>query len=260
VSGGPKESAVGSTGRAEPGAAPLSIRVTDLHLDFEVFGDRRAGVRDRLMNRNATGRSVVQALRGVSLDVREGETVGIVGFNGSGKSTLLSTIAGVLPATSGSILVSDEPKLMGVGAALLGQVSGYRNIRLGCLALGMSLDDVDEVIDDLVAFTELDDAIHRPLNTYSSGMKARVHFVVATAIMPKILLIDEALGVGDRKFRARSRQRIEEIIESAGTLLMVNHSLGELANFCRRGIWLDEGLVRLDGPIDDVIEAYSTEP
>lgn len=239
------------------GDVPLSISVCDVHLDYEVFGDRRAGMRARFVDRNATGRSVVHALQGVSFDVHEGETVGIVGFNGSGKSTLLSAIAGVLPVTSGSILVADDPKLMGVGAAMLGQASGYRNIRLGCLALGMSADEVDEVIDDLVAFTDLGDAIERPLNTYSSGMRARVHFVVATALTPRILLIDEALAVGDQRFRAKSRQRIEEIIASAGTLLMVNHSASELATFCRRGVWLDEGRIVLDGPIDEVVAAYA---
>ena len=235
-----------------------AISVRDAHVEYEVFGgDRRAGLRARFAERNATGRSVVHAVRGVDLDVDEGEAVGIVGFNGSGKSTLLSAIAGVLPLTRGEILVSDGPKLMGVGGTLLPGTSGYRNIRLGCLALGMSSDEADARIDELVEFTELGDAIHRPLSTYSSGMRARVHFVVATAIQPRILLIDEALGVGDKRFRAKSRARIEDMLASAGTLLMVNHSLNELTTFCERGVWLDEGQVRIDGPIDEVVAAYS---
>lgn len=235
-----------------------AISVRGAHVEYEVFGgDRRAGLRARLNERNATGRSFVHALRGVDLDIDEGEAVGIVGFNGSGKSTLLSAIAGVLPLTSGEILVADDPKLMGVGGTLLGNSSGYRNIRLGCLALGMTADEADERMEELVAFTELGDAIHRPLSTYSSGMRARVHFVVATAIQPRILLIDEALAVGDKRFRAKSRVRIEEMLAAAGTLLMVNHSLNELAAFCQRGVWLDEGRVRLDGLIDDVVAAYS---
>lgn len=237
----------------------LALRVSDVHVEYEVFGDRSAGLRARLTQRNITGRSVVHAVRGVSFDVGEGEAVGIMGSNGSGKSTLLSAVAGVLPVTSGEILVSDEPKLMGVGAALISGASGYRNIRLGCLALGMSADEVDEQIDDLVAFTELGDAIHRPLSTYSSGMRARVHFVVATALTPRILLIDEALAVGDRRFRAKARERVQSIIDGAGTLLMVNHSLGELANYCERGIWLEQGEIRADGPIDEVIAAYSDD-
>lgn len=235
---------------------PLVIRARGVHVDFEVYTDRRASIKSRLVNRDAAGKMVVHAVRGVDLDVREGETVGVVGLNGSGKSTLLSAIAGVLPISRGELLVSDEPRLMGVGAALIGESSGLRNIRLGCLALGMSKGEIDERIDDMVAFTELGDAINRPLNTYSSGMRARIQFVVATAVEPRILLIDEALGVGDKDFREKSRRRVEEIIERAGTLLMVNHSLNELKNFCSRGIWLADGQVVMDGPIDDVIAAY----
>ncbi len=237
--------------------ARRSLSVRNAHVVYEVFGDRRAGLRRRFAERNATGRSSVYAVRGVDLEAVEGEAIGIVGFNGSGKSTLLAAIAGVLPLTEGEILASDHPKLMGVGASLIPLASGYRNIRLGCLALGLSADEVDGRIDELVDFTELGDAIHRPLNTYSSGMKARVHFVIATAIQPRILLIDEALAVGDRRFRAKSRAKIEGMLAEAGTLLMVNHSLSELETFCERGIWLDEGAVRLDAPIGEVVAAYS---
>ena len=171
-------------------------------------------------------------------------------------NNLLSAIAGVLPATKGEILVSDEPRLMSVGSILIGEASGIRNIRLGCFALGMSKSEVDERTDELVDFTELGEAIHRPLNTYSSGMRARVQFVIATAATPRILLIDEALGVGDKDFRMKSRARIEEIIDEAGTLIMVNHSLDELRTFCSRGIWLEGGRVAMDGPISEVISAY----
>ena len=234
----------------------LAIKARELHVDFEVFSDRRASLKSRLIDRGVVGRQVVRALRGISFDVYEGESVGVVGLNGSGKSTLLAAVAGVLPLTRGELLVSEEPRLMGVGAALLGEASGLRNIRLGCLALGMTKQEVDEQLDELVDFTELGDAIHRPLKTYSSGMRARVQFVVATAIEPRILLIDEALGVGDKDFRQKSQQKVEEIIRSAGTLMMVNHSLAELRNFCQRGIWLADGQMVMDGPIDEVIEAY----
>ena len=236
----------------------LAVCVKGVDIDFEVFTDRRASLKARLLDRNAAGKSVVKAVRGVSLDVYAGETVGVIGLNGSGKSTLLAAIAGVLPTTKGEILVSDEPRLMGVGSALIGEASGIRNIRLGCLALGMPKAEVEERLDDFVAFTELGDAIHRPLNTYSSGMRARVQFVVAPAVAPRILLIDEALSVGDKDFRQKSRSRVEEIIHGAGTLFMVNHSLDELRNFCTRGIWLHEGQLVMDGPIADVISAYQS--
>jgi len=238
--------------------AQLAIRVRNVHVDFVVHTDRRAGLRTRFVDRAASNKSTVHALRGVSFDVHEGEAVGIIGLNGSGKSTLLAAIAGLLPVNRGDILVSEEPRLMGAGAAMFGEASGRRNIALGCLALGMSKRDIEESIDDMVAFTELGDAIDRPLNTYSSGMRARVHFVVATAMQPKILMIDEALGVGDKNFRSKSNERIRQVIAGAGTILMVNHSLDELRKWCTRAIWLSDGRVFQDGLIDDVVADYSS--
>jgi len=237
--------------------APLTIRVRDVHVDYEVYEDRRAALRQRLVTRQGTGRSLVHALKGVSFDVAEGEAVGIVGSNGSGKSTLLAALAGLITPTSGEILVAEEPKLLGVGATLIPSASGYRNIRLGCLALGMSRAEIDERIDEIVEFTELGEAIQRPLRTYSSGMRARLHFAIATSVKPRILLIDEALAVGDRAFRAKSQQRIQELLDAAGTLLLVSHSLDEIRKQCNRVIWLEQGLIKADGPVDTVLEEYA---
>ncbi|MGB3734485.1 MAG: ATP-binding cassette domain-containing protein [Ilumatobacter sp.] len=241
------------------GRSSLSLRITDVHIEYELFAERRAALRQRFSTRTGTGRSVVHAVKGVSFDVREGESVGIIGSNGSGKSTLLAAIAGLLTPVSGEILVSEEPKLMGVGATLIPSATGRRNIRLGCLALGMSADRLDEEIDDIIEFTELGEAIDRPLRTYSSGMRARLHFAIATSISPRILLIDEALSTGDRRFREKSAERLDALLGSAGTLLLVSHSLSELQERCERGIWLEQGLLKADGPIDDVIERYSAD-
>jgi teichoic acid transport system ATP-binding protein len=233
------------------------MRVRDVHVDYEIYEDRRAAIRQRLVTRQGTGRSLVHALKGVSFDVAEGEAVGVIGSNGSGKSTLLAALAGLLTPTSGEILVAEEPKLLGVGATLLPAASGYRNIRLGCLALGMSRAEVDERIGEIVEFTELGEAIDRPLRTYSSGMRARLHFAIATSVRPRILLIDEALAVGDRVFRAKSHARIEELLDAAGTLLLVSHSLEEIKKQCNRAIWIEQGLLKADGPVEAVIEEYS---
>ena len=131
----------------------------------------------------------------------EGESLGILGSNGSGKSTLLAAIAGLLTPASGEILVNAEPRLMGVGATLIPTASGLRNIRLGCLALGVDPDTIEERMHEIVDFIDIGEAIDRPLRTYSSGMRARLHFGIATAVIPRILLIDEALAVGDKRFR-----------------------------------------------------------
>src|SRR5262245_14013294 len=237
----------------------LTIRVRDLRVDYEVFEQRRAALRERLVTGKGSGRSLVRALRGVSFDACEGDASGVIGTNGPGKPTLLSPIAGPFTPSGGEVLVAEEPKLLGVGATLLPTASGLRNIRLGCLALGMSAQEVDERIDDIVDFTELGEAIDRPLRTYSSGMRARLHFAIATSVSPRILLIDEALAVGDRMFRKKSTQRIQELLENAGTLMLVSHSLGEIARQCNRAIWIEKGVLRADGDVDELIARYSAD-
>ena len=125
-----------------------------------------------------------------------------------------------------------------------------------CLALGMTSREIDDRIDEIVEFTELGEAIHRPLRTYSSGMRARLHFAIATSVRPRILLIDEALAVGDRAFRAKSAERIDELLAEAGTLMLVSHSLDEIRKQCNRAIWIEEGIVKADGPVEDVLDEY----
>ena len=187
----------------------------------------------------------------MSFDVSEGDAVGVIGSNGSGKSTLLAALAGLLSPTSGEILVAEEPKLLGVGATLLPAATGYRNIRLGCLALGMSRREVDERIDEIVAFTELGEAIDRPLRTYSSGMRARLHFAIATSV--------QAADPADRRGAGRRRPgvprqvaaRIDELLAHAGTLMLVSHSLDEIRKQCNRALWIEQGILKADGPVDE---------
>jgi len=237
----------------------LSMRVTDLHIDFEVFSDRRAGLRQRLATKEGSGRRVINAVNGVSFETRRGEAIGVIGSNGSGKSTLLSALAGLIKPTSGEILVSCEPKLLGVGAVLLNGATGIRNIRLGCLALGMSSDELDDRVAEIVEFTGLGEAIDRPLKTYSAGMRARLLFSISVSIQPEILLIDEALAVGDRNFKNKARVKIESLLANAGTLFLVSHSMNEIERLCNRGLWLENGKILADGPIADVIAQYGDD-
>lgn len=237
----------------------LSVQVTDLHIDFEVFSDRRAGLRQRLATQEGSGRRVINAVNGVSFETRRGEAIGVIGSNGSGKSTLLSALAGLIKPTSGEILVSCEPKLLGVGAVLLNGATGIRNIRLGCLALGMSSEELDDRVAEIVEFTGLGEAIDRPLKTYSAGMRARLHFAIATAVQPEILLVDEALSVGDKEFRKKSRAKIESLLANAGTLFLVSHSTNEIQRLCTRGLWLEKGKILADGPVTDVVAEYGAD-
>lgn len=236
-----------------------TVVVQDLHVDYEVGGRSRPRVRDVFTGRQPEGQRggrVIRAVRGIDLVARRGESIGFVGRNGSGKSTTLQAVAGLLPIASGDVLAASQPVLLGVGAALESNLTGRRNIELGLLALGLTQQAAEERVDGIVDFAELDEFIDLPLKTYSSGMRARLHFSIATAIKPEILLIDEALAVGDESFRKKSNARIAELLEQAGTVFVVTHSLETLTDMCSRVVWIDKGQVVEDGDPEKVIDAY----
>ena len=215
-------------------------------------------LRDLLRGNAPKATTVVHALRGVDLNVAIGESVGLVGPNGSGKTTLLQAMTGVLPLAGGELLVRSLPTFLGVKAALRPRSAGRSNIRIGLLAQGLRRDDVEAMIDEVAAFADLGPAIDRPMETYSSGMRARLHFAIATALAPEILLVDEALAVGDRAFRERSAHRLDEHRASAGTVLLVSHNLAEVRRSCERTIWLQEGRIMADGPTEEVLRDYES--
>ena len=234
-----------------------AIVVRDLHVDFKVYADRMFTVRRLLMGgMRARVAQEVHAVRGVSFEVGVGEVVGVIGANGTGKSTLLRAIAGLLPPSSGSVMVRTQPVLLTVAAALKPDLSGYRNITLGCLAMGLPMSEIRQRIDEVAEFAELGDALSRPLRTYSSGMRARLAFAIATLQQPDLLLIDEALAVGDRQFRTKSLARVRELQAEAASIVMVTHNMNEIRTTCSRAIWLDEGRVRMDGDTETVLAAY----
>lgn len=202
------------------------------------------------------GQTTVRALRGVNLVAREGEMVGIVGANGSGKSTLLRNIAGVEQPDRGRILVRYQPLLLGVSAALQPSLSGSENVRLGCLAMGLSPEEAAEAFDYVVELSALGAAIHRPMGTYSSGMGARLRFAIALAARPKILLIDEALSTGDATFAERSERAMDELLAEAGTMLLVNHAAKVIQELCTRALWMHKGEILMNGPAEAVAEKY----
>lgn len=198
----------------------------------------------------------VHALKGVSFVARANESIGIVGTNGSGKSTLMRTITGLNPPTRGAVYAKSRPNLLGIGAALMSDLSGSRNIVLGGLAMGMSREEIEEKHDEIVEFSGLTDFIDMPMRTYSSGMSARLKFAIATAREHEILIVDEALSVGDREFQKRSEKRIRSIREKAGTVFLVSHSMRSIRDTCNRTIWIEKGDLRADGPTDDVVKEY----
>jgi|TARA_Y100001947_G_C10279827_1_gene278070 teichoic acid transport system ATP-binding protein len=232
----------------------VAIRCTDVHVRYSIRSGRPL-LRD-LLRGNRPAVTTVDAVRGVTLDVAVGECIGMVGPNGSGKTTLLQAMTGVLPLTSGVLRVRSLPTFLGVKAALRPRMTGRANIRIGLLAQGLRRHEVEARLDDVVEFTDLGPSIDLPMETYSSGMRARLHFAIATALTPEILLVDEALAVGDRAFREKSARRLEEHRSAAGTVLLVSHNLSEIRRSCDRVVWLEQGRIVLDGPTDEVLGAY----
>lgn len=220
-------------------------------------GQRAKGLRrigNAMLGRQ--GQTTVRALRGVNFVAREGEMVGIVGANGSGKSTFLRNVAGVEQPDRGRILVRYQPLLLGVSAALQPALSGSENVRLGCLAMGLSPGEAAEAFDYVVELSALGAAIHRPMGTYSSGMGARLRFAIALAARPKIMLIDEALSTGDATFAERSERAMDELLAEAGTVLLVNHAAKVIQELCTRAVWMHKGEILMNGPAEAVAEKY----
>ncbi|MEJ7721916.1 MAG: ATP-binding cassette domain-containing protein [Ilumatobacteraceae bacterium] len=239
-----------------PSQRDLSIRVRDLHVEYELYENRRAALRERIVTQRGPSKSLVRAVRGVSFDVYEGEAVGVVGSNGSGKSTLLSTIAGLLPSSRGEILVSEEPKLLGVGATLLPRATGYRNIRLGCLALGLSEEQVDEALPDIVEFTELGEALDRPLQDVLVGDAGTPPLRDRDVGRPADPAHRRGADGRRPQVPAQGAERINALLGRAGTLMLVSHNVGEIRQQCTRGLWIERGKLRADGPANEVLREY----
>ena len=237
--------------------APVSINVQDVHIRYRVYEDQAFSAR-QWVSSGFKGRQTIEvhAVQGVSFEVRAGEVLGLIGSNGSGKSSLIRAIAGLQSLASGQIDVRGRAAMLGVGAVLKPRLSGLRTVMLGGLAMGRSREEIEAELENVAEFSGVGDAIRRPMSTYSSGMRARLAFAIATMRVPEILLIDEALAVGDKEFRARSFERVQQVREQAGTVVLVSHSLREIASSCTHAVWLEQGRLRMTGPPGEVVAAY----
>jgi teichoic acid transport system ATP-binding protein len=257
----------GSAGVVDSGRIPTVV-VDDVHVIYKIHkgatgANSPVSALKRIVSRtSAPNIREVHAVKGVSFTAYEGEAIGLIGSNGSGKSTLLRAIAGLLPPARGAVYTQGQPSLLGVNAALLNDLSGERNVVLGCLAMGMQPEEVKRIAPEIIEFSginERGDFASLPMRTYSSGMGARLRFAISSAKKHDVLLIDEALATGDRKFRARSEQRVRELRDSAGTVFLVSHSIGSIRDTCERTIWLESGVLRMDGPTQEVCDAYENQ-
>lgn len=240
------------------GSGTRSLIARDIHLTYRVYEEAQRPALKTFVTARLRPRPyrAVEALKGVSFAIPNGEAVGVIGRNGSGKSTLLRVLAGLLRPTVGEVFARSVPVLLGVAAVLNPELTGRRNVYLGATALGMSRQGTSELLDEIVEFAGLQDFIDVPMRAYSSGMQARLQFAIAASARPDILLIDEALSVGDAEFKAKSDERIRELVESAGTVFLVSHSMGSIRDICSRVLWLDQGKLVADGEASDVIKAY----
>ena len=239
--------------------AGVTVRLVDVHVHYRVYEDPVGGLKQHfLQGRLRRQFQIIEAVQGVTLDLHESETLGLIGPNGSGKSTLLSAMTGLLPLQSGTIRGRSRPSLLGVSSALRSALSGRRNILIGGLALGFTRAEVESRMDEIIDFAGLQHAIDRPMRTYSSGMRARLNFAIATARIPEILLIDEALAVGRRRlFGPVARKRIDEVRVCGGlggAGLPQHGRRSSVPAIGPRGS--TTALLRVVGDPDEVVSAY----
>lgn len=232
------------------------IQVDSVEKSFEIF-DKPYQRLLHFFNRKISRARRFEALKGVSMSVHRGEAVGIIGRNGSGKSTLLQIICGTLQPTRGGIQVRGRiAALLELGAGFNPEFSGRENVYLNGSLLGMTRKEIDQRFDSILDFAEIGDHIEQPVKTYSSGMYVRLAFAVAVHCSPEILIVDEALAVGDVYFQRKCHRRIEELRQSGTTLLLVTHSMDALLQICDRGVLLESGEILFDGDCKTAISAY----
>ena len=250
-------SEVDSGGLAPGPSAPI-IEFQDVGLWFRLQARRTRSLRELLLRRRRPDSNDMRwALRGVNFVCREGESWGIIGHNGAGKSTFCLMLASILTPDEGVATVRGKVSaLVTLGAAFNVALTGRDNIQLYAAYLGIADKVLASKMDEIIEFSELQEFIDEPIRNYSTGMRARLGFAVATSLDPEILILDEVLSVGDRGFRAKSKKRIESMMKRSKCILTVSHSTSFLRSITTHCLWLDKGSVRMAGPATEVLDAY----
>lgn len=250
------------------------IVVENLTLNYPLYGRHASSQAERAaqgpdldrerperMIRDVSGAVIgVQALQNVSFTAASGERLAIVGENGSGKTTLLQVLAGIYAPDTGKVHIEGHAtSLVNINLGMQAEASGHRNITLRGLAAGRTREEIEDKRAEVAAFSELEEFLDLPVETYSAGMRMRLNFAIATAFEPEVLILDEWLSAGDAAFRAKATARMKTFVEKAGILVMASHSRTLLESNCQRAIWLDDGRLRADGSVKDILDAYDQE-
>ncbi|GAA3053851.1 ABC transporter ATP-binding protein [Pseudonocardia yunnanensis] len=241
----------------------VSIDLDGAAVDFPIFDAKTRSLKKAVLGR-AGGRigtdskvPIIEALRDITVSLRKGDRVALVGHNGAGKSTLLRLMSGIYEPTRGrSSVIGKVAPVFDLAVGMDPEISGLENILIRGLFLGMTRKQMEARVDDIAAFTELGDYLKMPLRTYSTGMRVRLALGVVTSIDPEILLLDEGIGAVDAEFLAKARNRLNELVERSGILVFASHSDEFLADLCDTAIWMDKGTIREHGPLREVLRNY----
>ncbi|MCI8795139.1 MAG: ABC transporter ATP-binding protein [Bacilli bacterium] len=234
-----------------------AIEVKNMTKRFKLFYDKPSTLKERLVFWNHKKAETRTVLDNINIEIKKGETVALIGVNGSGKSTLLKLMTKIIYPSSGKLETKGKlTSLLELGAGFHPDFTGRENIYFNASIFGLTKKEIDKRMNDIIEFSELQDFIDNPVRTYSSGQYMRLAFSIAINVDAEILLIDEILAVGDQHFQDKCFQKLEELRDSDKTIVIVSHSLGVIEKICNRGIWLNEGQVKKDGKVKDVIEEY----
>lgn len=231
-------------------------------MKFNIASEKIDNIKEYLIRRakNQLWYREFYALRDVSLSMKKGETLALVGLNGSGKSTLLKIIAGVLKATEGTVEVKGKiAPLIELGAGFDMDLTATENVWITGAMMGYSRKEMKKYYDEIVAFSELEEFMDVPVKNFSSGMLARLAFSITTFTTPDILIVDEVLSVGDFKFQKKCEERIQNIKESGAAILFVSHNMEQVKDVCEKAIWLEKGKIKQCGDCQEVVENYKKE-
>lgn len=221
------------------------------------FAVKLTGVSKIYSLKNKTSKQKFYALKDISFEVQKGDIVGILGTNGSGKSTLSMLLAEIMTPDRGHIGINGKTALISIQTGLNMQLTGIENIYLKGALLGLPKDEIEKVISVVMDFSELGDFLYEPVKNYSSGMKSRLGFSISMALNPDIIIVDEALSVGDKAFADKCLKKFNELKAEGKTIFFISHSLHQVKQFCTKGLWIEDGILKAYGPVEEVSVLYS---